>query len=160
MIHKQKIKDYHNRATMRIIIANRTSISHTYQKPIKWISNQGPSINNRSAIINHRQRITHRLHSIINGDLIDHNRILYLSMKAAANNHSNQPPYFKWLMVDEEPSLKATYGHVDFVLLSKIGHRGTFSVGIIRLINGIVRLTNGFIRLINCIIRYLMALFS
>ena len=44
------------------------------------------------------------------------------------------------------------YGHIYFVLLSEIKHRGMFSVGIIRLINNIIRLPNGIIRLINGII--------
>ena len=47
------------------------------------------------------------------------------------------------------------YGHVYFVLLSKIGHRGTFSVSIIWLIKSIIRLTNGIIRLIIGIFRLL-----
>ena len=52
------------------------------------------------------------------------------------------------------------YGHVYFVLLSEIGHRGTFSVGIIRLIDGITRLTNGINRLIDDIVRLLSSLFG
>ena len=47
------------------------------------------------------------------------------------------------------------HGHVYFVLLSRIRHRGIISVGIIRLINGITRLINGTTRLINGIIRLL-----
>ena len=47
------------------------------------------------------------------------------------------------------------YGHVYFVLLSKMGHRGTFSVGIIRLIDGIIQLIHGIVRLIDGIIRLL-----
>ena len=50
-------------------------------------------------------------------------------------------------------------GQVYFALLSKIGHRGTFSVGSIRLINSIIRLTNRIIRLINAIIRLLDSIF-
>ena len=46
-------------------------------------------------------------------------------------------------------------GHASFVLVSKIRLRGTFSVGIIQLINGMIRLINGIIPLINGIIRLL-----